>query len=274
MRNTKGVVLASILLIGLGFSFTSQACTPDGWSSSSMVGMGQNGETGSPLPQPVVSVRFSEFCGYAVTGTSYVQSDHASDTRYIGRFYVFVDVTGAGSVDLFVAYSDTGATTPLFTISYDGTNFVFDAVGAGNASDTATALSGWNCIEFEYDADTDTFNFWVNEDWDFDTLMYTSGPTGTFSLTGDASVETVQLGAPNGMGGFAGTITYDAFEAHRTTQVGALLVPDANGNGSVTVADVVSIINELTGTLQIGQPDCNFNGAVTVADAVCAINTL
>jgi hypothetical protein len=51
-------------------------------------------------------------------------------------------------------------------------------------------------------------------------------------------------------------------------------VGDANGNGSITVADVVSVLNELAGTLQSGQPDCNENGGVTVADAVCLINSL
>jgi hypothetical protein len=262
------VILGSLLIIGLSLGFNAVACTPDGWSDKfSIPG---NGETGSPLP---IS-RYSRFCAYAVTDTSWVQSNAASETRYIGRFYVLPDVSGSGTVDLLVAYSDEGATggDTLFKISYDGTNFIFDASGASGGSDSTPAVSGWNLVEFEYDSDSSTFNYWVNETWDFNSLSYTA-PTGSFA-SGSGTVEAVQLGAPNGLDGDTGTITFDEFESHRTTNVGALLVADANGNGSITVADVVAVLNELAGTLQSGQPDCNENGGVTVADAVCLINSL
>jgi hypothetical protein len=134
------------------------------------------------------------------------------------------------------------------------------------------ASSGWNLIEFEFNSDGD-FNFWVNETWDFGTLAYTSGPSGTFA-SGTGTVEAVRLGTPNGMAGMSGTLAYDAFESHRTTPVGALLSGDANNSGAISVADVVALLNELAGTLQLGQPDCNETGGVTVADAVCLINSL
>ncbi len=160
MRNMKGVVLSSILLIALGLSSNLLACTPDGWSSFSMVGNAENGDTGSPLP---IS-RYEEFCAYAVTGTSYVRSIHASDTRYFARFYVFPDVSGTGTVDLLVAYTDDGATTPLFNVSYDGNDFNFDAGGAGGGAATVGAPSGWSIIEIEYDSEgSSMFNYWVNE---------------------------------------------------------------------------------------------------------------
>jgi hypothetical protein len=201
-----------------------------------------------------------------------VQSNAASDTKYIGRFYVFPDVSGSGEVDLLVAYAEDTATTPLFRIAYDGSNFKFDAGGAGGSNDTTPAASGWNLVEFEFNSDGN-FSFWVNETWDFDLLSYSTGPTGTFAA-GSGTVEAVRLGAPNGMASQVGTISYDAYEAHRESQVGGLLVGDANGNGSITIADVVAVLNELAGTLQSGQPDCNENGGVTVADAVCLINSL
>jgi hypothetical protein len=266
MKNMERVIFGSILLIGLGFSLQTQACTTDGWASVSNIPT--NGNAGSPT---AVS-RYSEFCALAVTGTSYVQSNAASDTRYFGRLYVYPNLTGAGTVDILIAYSDEAATTELFIISYDGTDFIFDAGGAGGTSASTAAFSGWNLVEFEYDSDSGNFNYWVNVAWNFDTLSY-AAPTGTFT-SGSGTVEAVQLGAPNGLGGNTGTITFDAYEAHRTTSVGALLVGDANGNGSITVADVVSVLNELAGTLQSGQPDCNENGGVTVADAVCLINSL
>ena len=267
MKNMDRVIFGSILLIGLGFGLNAQACTTDGW---------QGGAVNATVGEPKAIKRYSEFCAMAITdSTSHVQSNFASDTRYIGRFYFYPkDASGAGEVDILVAYSDEGGASPLFTISYDGTDFIFDATGAGGGSESTVAdTDHWNLIEFEYDSDTDTFNYWVNETWDFGTLAYTTGPTGTFS-SGTGTVEAVRLGTPNGMAGQSGTFAFDAYESHRTTPVGALLTGDANNNGSISVADVVSVINELGGALQVGQPDCNETGGVSVADAVCLINLL
>ena len=268
MRNMKGIVLVSILLITLGFSFSSQACTPDGWSSSSMIP--GNGETGSPL---AIS-RYSELCAYSATDTSYVQSDHASDTRYFARVYGLFDTSGTGMVDVLEAYSDEGGASPLFKISYDGTNITFDAGDAGGGSASVLAANGWNLIEIEYDSDSSTFTYWLNEVWDFNTLMYGQS-TGSFA-SGAGTVESVRLGVPNGMGGLTGDVTVDAFESHRTTNVGALIVADANGSGTVTAGDATRILNEVSlgGTLSTGQPDCNENGNITSGDATCVLNII
>ena len=86
------------------------------------------------------------------------------------------------------------------------------------------------------------------------------------------TVEAVQLGAPNGMGGFTGEITFDAYEAYRTTNVGALLAGDANDDGNVNSWDTAGIINENLGViLAQGQPDCNGDGNVNSGDTVCII---
>ena len=263
MRIKDGVILGSLLIIGLSLGFNAMACTPDGWSVT--LNIPSNGETGSPLP---IS-RYSRFCAYAVTDTSWVQSNAASDTRYFGRFYVFPDVSGSGTVDLLVAYSDEGATggDTLFKISYDGTDFIFDASGASGGSDSTPAVSGWNLVEFEYDSDSSTFNYWVNETWDFNSLSYTA-PTGSFT-SGSGTVEAVQLGVPNGLDGDTGTITFDEFESHRTTNVGALRRGDADGSDAVNVLDYGAIQIEILGTLQIGQPDCNEDGSINVLDYSC-----
>ena len=216
MKNMDRVILGSVLLIGLGFGLNAQACTTDGW---------QGGAVNATVGSPGATKRYSEFCSMAVTdSTSHVQSNFASDTRYIGRFYFYPkDATGAAEVDILIAYAEDGATTPLFKISYDGTNFIFDASDAGGGSGSTAAAPGhWNLIEFDFNSDGD-FNFWVNETWDFGTLAYTSGPSGTF-LSGTGTVEAVRLGTPNGMAGMSGTLAYDAFESHRTTPVGALLI--------------------------------------------------
>jgi hypothetical protein len=265
MRNKDRVIFGGMLLIGLGLGFNAQACTTDGWASDS----------GAPVAgSPTAVSRFSELCALKVSATSYVQSDAASDTRYIGRFYFLPETGGTGTVDILIAYSDqdvTNATTDLFTISYDGTDFIFDATEAGGGSASTLAVSGWNLVEFEYNSDSGNFNFWVNEVWDFDALSY-AAPTDTFA-SGTGKVEAVQLGAPIGMGGFTGEITFDAYEAHRSTSVGALLVGDANGNGAVNSTDVSALLieTELGGTLAPGQPDCNMNGIVNSTDASCIL---
>ena len=90
------------------------------------------------------------------------------------------------------------------------------------------------------------------------------------------TVEAVQLGAPNGMGGLTGEITFDAYEAHRTTNIGALTAADANDSGTVTSGDATRILNEVSlgGTLSAGQPDCNENGSITSGDATCVLNII
>lgn len=271
MKYMERIIFGGIAVLGLGSSSAALACSPDGWTSNNI-------DTPSLVGSPGDGVsRYSEFCAFSVDGSvvggaTYVQSNHSDDTRYIGRFYVYPHAGASGDVDIFVAYSDEIADTELFKVTMNGADFTFTFPG-----DTATAavLSGWNLVEFDYDADSDTFSYWVNEPWDFDGLAYVdgAGDSGSVAMTaGDIAVKAVQLGAPNG--GLTGRVNFDAFEAHRTQNVGALLRGDANGNGSISVADVVSIINELGDTLQIGQPDCNENGSVTVADAVCAINLL
>ena len=271
MRNMDRAIVGSLLVLGLGLSLGAHACTTDGWTGG-LSGIPENGDVGSPL----VFSRYQKFCSLEVTDTSWVQSPSASDTRYIGRLYVYPDLTGTGSVDLLAAYSDPAGASLLFKIAYDGSQFTFDASGAGGGSSSANGKSGWNLVEFEYDSDSGNFNYWLNETWDFDTLAYTTGPTDTFA-SGSGAVDSVRLGAPNGMGGLAGTVSYDGFEAHRTTFVGALRVGDANANNSVNIFDMIGIQNEILdpiNSLGIGQPDCNENGSVNVFDMICVQNII
>jgi hypothetical protein len=262
MRNMDRALLGSVFLFGFGLAYDTQACTTEGWLG------GNSGVPGSANPaSPPTVARYSELCALAVTNTSHVQDNNASDTRYRARFYVLDGLTGANTVDIFVAYSDEAASNPLFKVGFNGSQFTFDATAAGGTSTTAASVSGWNLVEFDWNSVAGDFDFWVNAD------AVTDAATGSVN-SGTGTVEAVRLGAPNGFNSQTGKVTFDAFESHRTTPVGPLLVGDSNGNGSVTIADVVSVLNELSGTLQIGQPDCNENGGVTVADAVCLINSL
>jgi hypothetical protein len=271
MTYKKRLILGGFVLASLAVSAPSQACSTGAWSDDSNAA--PNALAASPLEG---ASRYSQLCALAVSDIGYVQSNLASDARYFGRFYVYVDTSGTDTIDLLVAYSDNEATAELFSVRTDGASVFFDATGgAGGSSGSASLENGWNLVEFEFNSGN-SFNFWVNEDWDIPGAAYLTGPSGTFN-SGAGTVEAVQLGAPNGVGNHAGAnnfIYFDAFESHRTTNVGGLLVGDANGNGSLTIADVITVGNELNGTLGIGQPDCNENGSITIADVICVGNKL
>ena len=270
MKNMDRVILGSVLLIGLGFGLNAQACSISNWDGDSNIPA--NADVGSP---ETVS-RFAQECALAVTDTSYVQSNGLDpDARYIGRFYVLPKLSGSGEVDLLVAYSDEGGAEELFRVAYDGTDFIFDATSApGGGSGTAVAASGWNLIEFEFNSEGD-FNFWVNEAWDRSGLSY-AAPTGTFA-SGTGAVDAVQLGAPNGMASQSGTLTFDAFESHRSTSVGALLNCDAEGDQDVDINDILSIVDEAFGNpvkLAGGTPDCDLNGSININDVLEIVDIL
>ena len=259
MKNMDRVIFGSVLLIGLGFGLNAQACTTDGWQGGFVDGGGA-AVTGTPLEN--IS-RVSEFCALKVSGQSHVQSDFASDSRYIGRFYVFDGLTGAGDVDIFAAFGAEDGTVPLFNISFDGSQFTFDASSAGGTSGTAAAAAkGWNLIEFDWDSVGGTFKYWVNAD------ATTDSETGSAD-SGTGTVEAVRMGAPTGLDTQTGTLNFDSFESHRTTPVGSLLIGDANGDGVVNVRDYSPVQQDILGNLQIGQPDCNLDGAVNVRDYGC-----
>ena len=256
-RNMDCALFGSVILLGLGLGINAEACSTDGW-----VG----GASGSYVADsPPTIARYSEFCALSVTGQAHVQSNYASDTRYRARFYVLDSLTGVGTVDIFEAYSDEGGASPLFKISFDGSQFTFDATDAGGGSTVIGSANGWNVIEFDWNSGGN-FDLWVNADATTDTA------SGTIA-SGNGTVESVRLGAPNGFSQ-TGRLNFDAFESHRTTPVGNLLAGDGNGNGSLTIADVITIGNELNGTLAAGQPDCNLNGSITIADVICAGNKL
>lgn len=263
MSYRDGALFGSVLLLGLGLGFNAEACSTDGWAGGTS-NIPANGQAASP---PGVS-RYSEFCALAITGQAHVQSNFANDTRYRARVYVFDGLTGAGTVEIFEAYSDEAATSPLFKISFNGSQFTFDATDAGGGSTSIASTNGWNVIEFDWDSVGNSFDLWVNADATAD------APTGSIA-PGVGTVDAVRMGAPNGFGGQTGRIIYDAFESHRTTAVGLLVAGDANNDGNVNSGDIIAIINEFfnSNNLGSGQPDCNEDGNVNSGDIICVINT-
>jgi hypothetical protein len=277
----ESVLKAGVLLFGLGLGQLAQAgtdpteCSMAKWDGGDSPQLPSDA-VGSPFSSPEIA-RYSEFCGLVVSAAGYVQTPATSDSHYFGRFFVLPQVTGSGEVDLLEAYADTGGSQPLFTISYDGTDFIFDATAAGGGTGSAPAhftpgsAPKWNLVEFEFNSGS-TFNVWVNESWTLPDGPYTSGPSDSFT-SGSGTVASVRLGAIGGMGGFGGTITYDAYEAHRTTNVGALRRGDANSDGFVNSGDIGQVINEFFDvSLANGTPDCNQDGFVNTGDIGCIIN--
>ena len=118
-KSVERVVFTSLLLILSVFAGSTLACTTDGWDGVSGTGVADS---------PGVVARYSELCAFELSDGSYVESQRAAtDARYIARFYVLDGLSGSGAVDILQAYSDDGATSPLFKVSFDGAEFTFYA---------------------------------------------------------------------------------------------------------------------------------------------------
>ncbi len=263
-----GVTHIFILLLGMLFASTGFAasgattCNTDAWLG------GASGAVNPNDPNHSVA-RVKGFCGLEVTGTGHVQDDSpTAETSFVGHFYFLPDFTGAGTTDIFVAYSDTGAANAAITISYDGTNITLDATDMGGGTASVAAVSGWNLVEFAWESGA-TGDLWVNADATID------APSATFT-PGTGSIETVRLGSPNGLGGFtSGTATFDEYVSNRTQAVGALLIGDANSDSSINIFDMAGVQNEiLNNALQSGQPDCNADGNINIFDMACIQNII
>ena len=253
MKNVTRLIYTSLLIAGTLSASTAMACTTDLWNG---------GVEGTPVAgSPTAVSRVSGLCAMELTGTGSVKdTSPAAETTAIMRFYVFAELI-SGTPVIFEAFSDDGATSSLLTVSFDGSNFVFDA-GAG-ASAAVPGKSGWNLVELDWTGGTG-MDYWVNAD------SINSARTGNISAAA-GTMESVVLGTPDTLDGI---LTFDDYESHRSTPVGGLLMGDANGNGALSIADVIALFNELKGTLATGQPDCNTNGGISIADVICLFNQL
>lgn len=267
MFSYKTAPVLATLFFGIALSGTALACSTDGWNSvSGMVDVGQPfGATGGDIDGVA---RFEEFCALVAGGTGHVQTNSPSHSEVTNRFYVWPDVdAGAGDADVLVGYSAEDGSGELFSIAYDGTNFVFTT---GGGSDSAPAADGWNLIEYHWDGAT--FDYWLNAD------ATTDAATGSFSGGGAATLESVRLGLPGGTGGFNGAFNFDSFEMHNTTAIGPLLHCDANGDGVLSVDDILRQIDEVftsPSILAAGVPDCDLSGGpLNIDDILAAIGVI
>lgn len=259
IRRLSLVNLAVILIFSL-FTSSVFACTTDAWLA------GVDGGVTPGDPNDGVA-RVKGTCGLVVTNPGYVMDGSPSiDPDFIGHFYFLPQFTGSGTTDLFVAYSDEGGATELFSVSYDGANIIFDATAAtgGTSVSFAADTTHWNLVEFTW-LSGQTGSLWVNSDATIDP------PDATFT-SGTGLVESVKMGAPNGFGGLVGQASFDEYESRREQQVGQLLAGDANLDGLINSADIDLVVNEfLAGLLAEGVIDCNLDGAVNSSDVDCVV---
>lgn len=248
----------ALLFIGMLFASTTFACSTAAWLGGASGAVNPNDPTNSVA-------RVKGLCGLELTGTGHVQDGSpAAETSFIGHFYFYPEFTGSGSTDLFVAYSDEGATTAVITISYDGTDITLDASAIGGSSTSVAAVNGWNLVEFAWESGT-TGNLWVNADATIDT------PSATFT-PGTGSIDAVRLGSPNSFGGLEGSATFDEYVSNRTQPVGMLLAGDANLDGNINSGDIDLVVGEfLSSTLADGVPDCNMDGSINSGDIDCIV---
>ena len=253
MKTVTRLIYASLLIAGTFSASTAMACTTALWNG---------GTEGAPLAgSPSDVSRVSGLCAMELAAAGSVKdTSPAAEAKAIMRFYVFAELN-SGTPVIFEAFSDDDAASGLLTVSFDGSDFVFDA-GAG-ASAAVPGKSGWNLVELDWTGGTG-MDYWVNAD------SISAAATGNISAAA-GTMESVILGTADALDG---VLTFDAYESHRSTPVGALLMGDANGSGALSIADVIALFNELNGTLATGQPDCNSSGGVSIADVICLFNNL
>jgi len=256
MKTVTRLITITALLAGTFFASSTLACSSAQWTSTA---------AGATVGDPTGSVpRVKGFCGLEVTDTGHVvDNSPTAETTFIGRFYVYPNQLGAGTHEVFAAYSDE-AGTKLFSITYDGTNFNFDATAAAGGGSTSAAAdtTHWNLVEFKWESDAQG-SVWVNAD------ALTEAATSTFA-SGTGSVDQVRLGAVASID--ANTAFFDDYESHRSQAVGALLAGDGNDDGNINSGDVDMVVAEfLFSTLAGGVPDCNLDGNVNSGDIDCIV---
>ena len=272
----KGTI-RSIKLFALFFAVlstsTAMACTEGAWTGTATGGAIATGDwlTNS-------FSRVSGVCSLQTNGVGQVHDQTPAAEPKMGGRFMFLPKNLGGTpteVIVFEAFSDDAGSASVFSISYDGTNFILRS-GAESAS-VAALTTHWNMVAFSFD-NTGDANLWISSDRAFDILAEV--PHGTISTIGAGTVSSVMLGMPDGPDTFTGTAQFDDYISTRLTQPDSqpgmpALIGDGNNDLLIDSLDFINVVNELFLIDQgLGQPDCNLDGVVDSIDFICITNVL
>lgn len=265
-KKIKLILAAGLLTLGMA----TQACTLAAWDANANVTAGGPAET---VASGLKYARYAGTCSMksdspnagTVTNSGLTAAGGpAAEERMIVRFYFLTQGTGTGT--LFTAYSDDAATTPVYTVTYDGTSVTVTPANGGTPAIMAVGSTNWHSVEIDWANNGGAMSLWV----DTDATDVAAAKNVGASESVVNSIEAVTLG---GSSTFTSVI-FDDYESRRSSAIGRLLLGDANNSGGITIADAVTIVNELGGAYSIGVPDCNESGGVSIADAICVVNLL
>ena len=220
LNATRRGWLAALAVAGVAFAAPAMACTTANWSSESGAVT-----AGDPMANSIS--RYQGECGLEVTGTGYVQDDRPGGIdRIVTRFYVLNELSGGQTAEVYNGYGDASGGDERFSVELDDTGQVtlIDTVSGQSVSQSSTN----DFMSVEIDWGRGAGSGFISLSVDGQTVQETTG------LTNDSgpSLASVRLG---NMAGASGTLTFDSYEAHRSTAVGRLCNCNANGSGDDAV---------------------------------------
>jgi len=253
MKTVTRLIHASLLIAGVFSTSVAMACTTDLWNG---------GTDGTPVVgSPADVSRVSGLCAMELsTAGSVKDTSPTAETAANIRFYVYADLSDGAPV-IFEAFTAENAS--LLTVTFDGSDFLFNS--GGNTSGPVTGRAGWNLVELAWTSGA-TMEYWVNTDA---TIPNTSlGSVNTIAGTMDSVI----LGN-RASDTYTGTLTFDDYEAHRSTPVGPADVCNADGIAGIDLLDALEVVDEYfaapdSPNLAVGSPDCDLSGTVDLLDAL------
>ncbi len=216
--------------------------------------------------------RYGGVCGLRVPvdGTARFVSDNSplGEASYIARFYTFLDHAGSDPIQIFAAddgWDDSIQVWYNEPATGDLTLRVYDSESVANDVTFKSVNSGWHSIELVWFADAAAeIAFSVDGAADLIATINTSGQY----------IDRAYLGNINGAN-TGGGIDFDNFDSRRIERPGRLLVGDANDDGTITVADIIAIADDINVLgFAPGQPDCNEDGEIDSSDISCIVDIL
>jgi len=259
-----GRTVAAGCVVGLFMAAqAASACTLQSWSAVSGA-VDPGGPNPDTTNNEVASARYSGFCAMKAAGEGFVQDNSPGGINRIrARFYVFNELAGGQSAQIFRGFSSTNGSGFLFTVTLNDAGQVVLRDNVANQTVSQTSATPWASVEIDWSQGSGdgVINLSVNgQTPDTNTALSNSG----------SPLEAVRLGNLNGA---SGDLSFDAYESRRTTAVGRVCPGDADPTGQSAdfrdFADIDAIFVEfatLGGVPAAGAPDITEDGVVDFED--------